>query len=526
MTCSLCGAASDTAVLSQASWLAPEVVAGLVRLHPEWRRADGACPACVQQALLQVLLARGDTALHEEIQNVWPLDGEAAFGVLPTPLRMHADPRYTGRGITMALVDSGFYPHADLTQPRNRIRAWVDAGSAPVTVRYFEPEEDPAWPGWDDGAPSKWHGLMTSAVAAGNGWLSHGLYRGLASEAEVVLVQAREPDGHISNESIGRALEWLRREGPSLDVRVISISLGGDPVPPHQDPLDPILLDLASAGVTVIVAAGNDGQRRLVPPATSPSALTIGGIDDKNTFDHDEMELWHGNYGSAPSGAVKPELVAPSIWVVAPLLPGSTKAAEAQELFSGRSEGDPEVESRIAAMKYVTPHYHHVDGTSVSAPLVAGVVACMLQANPALSPRLVRRVLSAAARPVPGAPTERQGAGALDAGQAVALALREQDGDLAGRPLSPLVTSSGVTFQLHDHTVRRVDVLGSWDDWRSPGLAAALAGPGLWQAWLPIVAPGRYLYKYLLDGTRWLDDPDNPHKIPDGFGRLNSLFTL
>lgn len=81
-----------------------------------WHRPDGACPTCVQQALLETLLSRGDAALHEQIQSVWPLDAEAAFGALPTPLRLHADPRFTGRGVTLAVLDSGFYPHPDLTR--------------------------------------------------------------------------------------------------------------------------------------------------------------------------------------------------------------------------------------------------------------------------------------------------------------------------------------------------------------------------------------------------------------------------
>lgn len=63
-----------------------------------WQGPDGACPACVQQALLQTLLDHGDEALHEHIQTEWPLDAAAAFGALPTPLRLHADPRFAGRG--------------------------------------------------------------------------------------------------------------------------------------------------------------------------------------------------------------------------------------------------------------------------------------------------------------------------------------------------------------------------------------------------------------------------------------------
>ena len=397
--------------------------------HPGWRTERGACPTCVQEALLRVLLRRSDAVAYQGQEGSQPPDDAAAFGALPTPLRMHADPRYTGRGVTLALVDAGFHPHPDLVEPANRVRAWVDAAVDPPVARFFGPDEIPAWPGSGAGAPPQWHGLMTSAVAAGNGRLSHGFYRGLGSESNLVLIQVREPSGHISSGGILRALQWILDHGPGLGVQVVSLSVGGDDGPLRRDePVDRTIDDLTAIGVLVVAAAGNDGQRRLVPPATAPAALTVGGLDDKNTFDHDAMELWHSNYGAAATGEGKPELVAPSLWVVAPILPGTRAAEEAASLFAARARGESDKEERLARLKLITPHYHHVDGTSVAAPLVASVAACMLQANGRLTPALLRRNLLRACRPVPGAPRERQGAGAVDAGVAVMLALREGEG--------------------------------------------------------------------------------------------------
>ena len=286
-----------------------------------WRE-NGACPACVQQALLYVLLEKGDAALHDGIQSLWPLDAEATLGAIPTPLRMHADPRFTGRGVTIALLDSGFYPHPDLTTPRNRIRAWVDASQEPLDVHCFGPDETRRWPGWDARAAWQWHGLMTSTVAAGNGAMCHGLYRGLASEADLVLIQVRDAEGHITNASITRAIDWLCAHGPALGVRLVSLSVSGDAVEPLAgNPVDEAVAALVADGIVVVAAAGNDGVRRLVPPATAAHALTIGGLDDMNTLDHAARTLWHSNYGLSSLGALKPELVAPSIWVIA-LPPG------------------------------------------------------------------------------------------------------------------------------------------------------------------------------------------------------------
>jgi serine protease AprX len=425
--CGLCGGEATSDELSEAGWVQHKVLERMAAAHPTWRRDDGACPACVQDALLEVLLESGGDALHAGIQRVWPLDAEAAFGLLPTPLRLHADPRFRGRGITLAQVDAGFYPHRDLVRPRNRIRAWVDAAHRPSAVRRFGESEVAYWPRWNAGEPYQWHGLMTSASAAGNGALSHGLYRGLASEADLVLVQTREPNGRIPNRTIARALRWLAAHARELDLRVVSISVAGDPVATLAgNAVDEAVAELVSGGVVVVAAAGNDGVRRLVPPATAPAALTIGGLDDKNTFARDELELWHSNYGESSAGALKPELVAPSLWVAAPVLPGTPLAEEARLLFARRAAGDPSVDVRIAEQRLITPHYQHVEGTSFAAPLVASVVACMLEANPGLSPAEVRELLIASAEPVPGAEPERQGAGALHAGRAVALALERK----------------------------------------------------------------------------------------------------
>lgn len=527
MICTLCARPASPAQLAEINWAPPELLPRLAGQHPGWQRDDGACPACVQQALLQLLFEQGDVALHRAIQTVWPLDAAAAFGALPTPLRLHADPRYTGRGVTLAIVDTGFYPHPDLIRPTNRIRVWVDATQEPVQAHYFGPDETPTWPDWEARQDVQWHGLMTSSAAAGNGWLSHGLYRGLASEANLVLIQIRTQESPISNERIVRALQWLANHGPALGVRVANLSFGGEPGwPLASNPVDEAVAALVAKNITVVAAAGNDGVRSLLPPATAPQALTIGGLDDHNTFDHNDLEVWHSNYGPGQGNLPKPELVAPSIWVVAPILPGTEVATEAESLFANRHNGDWQIEERLRILKLVTPHYQHVDGTSFAAPLAVSIIACMLQANPHLTPALIRNILITSAQPVPGAPAERQGAGALDAGQAVALALREQHGPLAGYLLSPQVTPGNITFLLHDHAAHRVEVVGSWNDWAAPGLGATQLEPGIWQARLTALPAGHYSYKFLLDGQRWLDDPANPQKAPDGLGGFNSLLSV
>ncbi|MFN8573002.1 MAG: S8 family serine peptidase [Gemmatimonadaceae bacterium] len=520
--CPLCGAAERASVLAESGWVDEQVERRIRTQRPEWRRADGACPACLQRALLTFLLEKGEATLARVVQDVWPLDAEAAFGALPTPLRLRADPRFTGHGVTVAVVDAGFYPHPDLIRPTNRIRAWVNAATDAVDLHTFGPDDTPVWPGSDAGTASQWHGLMTSTTLAGNGWLSHGLYRGLASDAELVLVQVLGSDGRIGAKRVLRALRWLTAHHHALGIRIVNLSLGVEPsIRDGMDEIVGAVTSLVLAGVTVVVAAGNDGERHLVPPATAPDALTVGGLDDRNMFDAQARALWHSNFGNGANGRSKPELVAPSIWVVAPVLPGTETAREALDLFARRASLDQSVEQRIAEQHLVTPYYQHVEGTSFASPIVSGVIACMLEAHPTLEPTRIRTLLELACEHVNGAADERQGAGAIDAGRAVANALAVARGAGLNMPRSPVVQQGRVQVTFLDHRARTVELLGSWDDW-GRSVPALRAPNGEWTATLGPLTPGTYAYKLRVDGIRWVADVANPLRSHDGHGGWNS----
>ncbi|MHB8630135.1 MAG: glycogen-binding domain-containing protein [Aggregatilineales bacterium] len=166
------------------------------------------------------------------------------------------------------------------------------------------------------------------------------------------------------------------------------------------------------------------------------------------------------------------------------------------------------------------------DGTSFAAPLTASVIAFMVQANPFLYPRLIHDFLTAAASPIPGVPSERQGAGALEPGKALRAALQEMHELTGGELVSPKMDSETVTFTLHHHAAEHVTVLGSWDGWTLPGIEAALVETGIWRATFKRPASGRYTYKFVIDGAHWLEDPANPHKQSDTFGGYNSVLNI
>src|SRR5215467_5330477 len=167
---------------------------------------------------------------------------------LPVPVRMDADELYTGRGVTIAFLDSGFYAHKDLTKPVNRILAYHNI---------FETADDLASLEQHDVA--SWHGMMTSVVAAGNGYLSDGFYKSIAPEANVVLVKIGKT-GRIPESNIETGLRWVLAHKDKYDIRIVNISAGGDF---QQSYLDNTLCRLVEqtvkAGLTIVCAVGNAG---------------------------------------------------------------------------------------------------------------------------------------------------------------------------------------------------------------------------------------------------------------------------
>jgi serine protease AprX len=410
--CPRCGQASGT--VDAAPWP-----------RPEWTEPglSGKCRACTQRALYEWLLQRAAAGGR---LGFLPFDDGRLIplGVFPAPRLLGHDLTLTGRGVTIAFIDSGFYPHPDLAG-RSRLLAWADTSTRRVRRRFFASGEPPRWPGWSKRSVPQWHGMMIAAVAAGSGRSSRGWFCGFAPEASLVYVQAWDENGRITNASITRALRWLLLHRERLRLRIVNLSVGGDPVPrPSGNRVDAAVRRLVEAGVVVVAASGNKGRRGLLPPATADEAITVGGLDTQNSPEAAAWRLWHGNWGKSTTGARKPDLIAPSLWVPAPVMPGSAVADEARRLFARRAD-DPESEMRIVEQKFISPAHQHVEGTSFAAAIVSGVVACMLEANPGLTPAAVRELLRQTARPLPGVPAARQGAGVIQPRPALELAGRQ-----------------------------------------------------------------------------------------------------
>ena len=394
---------------------------------------QGICRRCVE------LFSRA----HRQIESHAAVFEQHDF-VLPTPLRMDADERFTGRGVTIAFLDSGFYAHPDLTKPRDRILAYHSIFTADGSGSLLETND-----------AASWHGMMTSVVAAGNGSLEDGFYRGIASEAGVVLVKIGRT-GRISEAQIQSGLEWVLDHSEEHQIRVVNISAGGDFEESYlTNPLAQTIERCTRAGLTVVCAVGNAGYapgHPVLPPASAPSCIAVGGLDDQNSLDRARRGMYRSSYGPTIDGLQKPEVIAPGIWVAAPILP-HTPTAEEAELYS-KLDATSDEDLRAAIKRHagidrdldeaatlripllrqlisiklregnvINQHYKYVDGTSFAAPIVSSIIACMLEANPRLSPQLIKRILIDTAERVPGIEVERQGWGVVSARRAVELAL-------------------------------------------------------------------------------------------------------
>ena len=466
------------------------------------------------------------------------------FGVIPTPVRLNANPEYTGKGVTVAFLDSGFYPHPDLVTPVNRVVAYEDLTTERRGLFSTEPVE--SW---------QWHGTQTSVAAAGNGQLSNGVYCGLAHESELVLVKVSER-GRITEENIAQGIQWIIANRERYNIRVLNISLGGDEdVPCSKSLVDQAAEEAISHGIAVVAAAGNSGGHHSIPPANSPSVITVGGYTDHNQLKGTELDLYHSNFGVTADGTVKPEIVAPAMWVAAPILPGTRIYERAEALSRLAAAVDYElrdlaralkvavelpervansdamgirayVEAALQEEKIVAAHYNHVDGTSFAAPIVASVIAQMIQANPALTPGAIKNILVSTADRIATEPVIRQGYGVVNARRAVELARTENHALNVVGCKPPRVENGRLIFVFHDDSAYSVSVAGDFNDWSQAATPLKRDNSGLWFTEIVVTRGGRFEYKFIINGQHWIEDPSNGLKAPDNYGGLNSVLVI
>jgi len=494
--CPHCGAALDPRLLAQSRTLCPPIVALITQTNPDWRIEQGICPVCTMAYAQQFALLRSEQSLHTSTipPTTFPYYHPTEATVHAQPERLPDYPAFGGRGVTIAFLDSGYYPHPDLTAsaiwpdvpdwatlPATEFEAILQKRSSRI-IQYVDLTDDGERIGLDqpslwDGAGDSWHGQMTTVLATGNGLLSSGRFRGYAPRAQVLAIKIGRGGGRIPEEDILRGLEWLLHDDnwQRYQVRVLNVSVGGDFAEPwQQNEVCRAAEALSAKGVLIAAAAGNRGRAALLAPAQAPSVLTVGGYDDGNRrLDEARSHVtrYLHNYGVVDNGRhksthphYKPEILAPARWLPSPILPvtgvfremvaidrlRATLASLEIELEQGIDPATmlpsrqpawlqsawQALRQGMNAHKWVHRYYQHVDGTSVAVAQVSAVAAQIFAANPNLTGTQVRTLLLNTALPLPDQPAALVGQGILQPAQAVAAALRTSSGILAGLPCS------------------------------------------------------------------------------------------
>ena len=323
---------------------------------------------------------------------------------------------YSGAGVGVAVIDSGITSwHDDLTYRGNSSKVLtVNGQRVAAFVDFVNGRTSP----YDDNG----HGTHVAGIIAGNGYDTIGNVRaGIAPNAHLVSLKVLDAEGRGVISNVIAALGWVVDNKTQYELRVVNLSVGSAVTMSYND--DPLTLAAKRAvdeGLVVVTAAGNLGRNAvgvtqygaITAPGNAPWVLTVGASSHQGTVDRsdDIMASFSSRGPTAIDYQAKPDLVAPGVGTVSLSDPNSTMyTTMSAYLLNG-------------SLSIGYKPYLSLSGTSMSAPVVAGSVALMLQADPSLTPNLVKAILQYTAQVYPGYNALTEGAGFLNTKGAVDLA--------------------------------------------------------------------------------------------------------
>jgi serine protease AprX len=325
-------------------------------------------------------------------------------------------PGLDGSGIGIAVLDSGIYnSHKSFTGRLGNVRVIVN--------KDFTGEnrtDDPYG-----------HGTHVASIAAGNESVSDGTYSGIAPNANLINLRVLTANGTGTTSGLLKGLNWLMSNRSTYNIRVVNLSLGAAAVDSYRnDPICRAVRRLVDAGVVVTAAAGNNGidaQGRKIygqihSPGIEPSAITVGAANTYGTDARDDDTMTTYSSRGPTRGAwtdsaglkhydnlIKPDIAAPGNKIINAESPRNFLVIQHPELDAGVSSDPTRAMMRLS-------------GTSMATPVVAGAAALLLQANPRLTPNLVKAILMYTAQPLAGYNSFEQGMGEVNIEGAVRLA--------------------------------------------------------------------------------------------------------
>jgi len=297
----------------------------------------------------------------------------------------------TGSGVTVAVIDTGIDgDHPDLHRADGTSRV---IGSAVVN------------PLAGAATDTYGHGTHVAGIIAGDSSRRDaadplsGRYVGIAPDADLVSVKIADDDGRATVLDAIYGLQFAVDHKDEYGIRIVNLSLQSTVAESYRtDPLDAAVEAAWFQGIVVVAAAGNrgsDADAVRYAPGNDPYAVTVGAANDQGTATprDDVVTPWSGR-GTTQDGFAKPDVVAPGSGIVSTLPVRSTYAD-------------------LCATCVVAPGYFRASGTSMAAPVVAGLAALLLQAHPSWTPDQVKRALRRSAEMTGSAIGETNAMGVL-----------------------------------------------------------------------------------------------------------------
>jgi subtilisin family serine protease len=299
------------------------------------------------------------------------------------------DAGYTGKGVDVAVIDSG-------TVPVQGVNGTNVVYGPDLSFEAGTPVEN---------LDTNGHGTHLAGIIAGHDAAATGSYSkdgtdfvGMAPDARIVSIKVADALGHTDVSQAIAAIDWVTEHGQDagLNIRVVNMSFGTDGVQSYQ--LDPLAYAAEQAwhkGIVVVVAVGNEGfgTQKVNNPAYDPYVIAVGSDDTKGTATvADDTVSTFSNDGD---GTRNPDVIAPGEHVLSLRSPNS---------FLDQSHPAAAIEDR----------YFRGSGTSQATAVVSGAAALLLSQRPDLTPDQVKAILMGSAQHLTGATAAQQGSGLID----------------------------------------------------------------------------------------------------------------
>jgi serine protease AprX len=294
--------------------------------------------------------------------------------------------RSTGAGVGVAVIDTGIdgdLPDFQTSQGSSTSRVIASAVVDPNATTAGD---------------TYGHGTAVAGLVAGNGWYRdsgdplYGQYAGTAPDANLISVKVSDDSGNATTLDAIYGLQFAVDHKSDYNIRVINLSFRSTSAQSYTtDPLDAAVEQAWLHGITVVAAAGNLGSAPdavSYAPANDPYVITVGATDNQGTATtSDDVEASWSSRGVTEDGLSKPDVLAPGAHIVTTLAPGSSFAGACPTCVIGGS-------------------YFQLSGTSLAAPIVAGIAADLLAAHPWWTPAMVKGAIVNTAASLPDGGSE------------------------------------------------------------------------------------------------------------------------